>query len=129
MRTTDFMNMNDIKEIKDIELMVNRFYSAVREDTMLGPIFNSIIQDKWDTHLDKMVRFWQTILLQEYTYKGSPFAPHRKLPIEANHFEQWLGHFNNCIDQHFKGPKADEAKLRAEKMAQMFQYKLANNSI
>ncbi|NER18961.1 group III truncated hemoglobin [Spongiivirga citrea] len=121
--------MKDIQDIDDIELMVNTFYAVVREDEVLGPIFNNVIKDNWPLHLDKMIRFWQTILLQEYTYKGSPFHPHRKLPIQKQHFDRWLNHFNNCIDKNFKGTKADEAKMRAKKMAQMFQYKLASNSL
>jgi len=121
--------MKDIQNATDIKLMVDTFYTAIREDEVLGPIFNGVIQDKWDIHLDKMVRFWQTILLQEYTYKGSPFHPHRKLPIGSQHFERWLDHFNICIDQNFTGAKADEAKMRAAKMAEMFQYKLASNNI
>jgi len=96
--------MKDIQNATDIKLMVDTFYTAIREDEVLGPIFNGVIQDKWDIHLDKMVRFWQTILLQEYTYKGSPFHPHRKLPIGSQ-------------------------QMRAAKMAEMFQYKLASNNI
>ena len=68
----------DISDIEDIKLMVNAFYDQIRENEVLGPIFNGIIQDRWPQHLEKMYTFWQTILLEEHTYFGSPFPPHAK---------------------------------------------------
>lgn len=121
--------MKDITSRKDIELMVNIFYASVREDTVLGPIFNGVIQNNWDTHLDTMYRFWQTVLLHEFAYKGSPFSPHRSLSIEEHHFDRWRYHFNTTIDQNFSGKIANEAKWRASKMAQMFMLKLSNNNL
>ncbi len=114
----------DISDIEDIKLMVNAFYDQIRENEVLGPIFNGIIQDRWSQHLEKMYTFWQTILLEEHTYFGSPFPPHAKLPVDASHFEQWLQLFNQNMDNLFEGTKADEAKWRAAKMAQMFQIKI-----
>ncbi|RDK89181.1 group III truncated hemoglobin [Marinirhabdus gelatinilytica] len=120
--------MKEIKDRKDIEIMVDTFYTAVRKDDLLGPIFNGIIKDNWSQHLDTMYRFWQTVLLHEYAYKGSPFMPHRKLPINEQHFDRWLQLFKSSIDENFKGKAADEAKWRAEKMAEMFLIKLNNKS-
>ena len=120
--------MKDIINRKDIELMVDTFYGEVRKDDLLGPIFNGVIKDNWTKHLDTMYRFWQTVLLHEIAYKGSPFVPHRKLPIEAQHFERWVCHFNNSMDKNFEGKVAEEAKWRASKMAEMFMYKLSSHS-
>jgi len=71
-----------------------------------------------------MYRFWQTVLLSEHTYYGSPFAPHAKLPVSALHFDRWKKLFFETVDENFAGDKADEAKWRAEKMAEMFQMKI-----
>ncbi|TXE20553.1 group III truncated hemoglobin [Psychroflexus gondwanensis] len=120
--------MNDITNRKDIELMVDTFYGSVREDDLLGPVFNRVIKNNWPKHLDTMYRFWQTVLLHEFAYKGSPFVPHRKLPVEAHHFERWIYHFNSSMDENLAGKIAEEAKLRAHKMAEMFMYKLNINS-
>lgn len=116
--------MKDIENIEDIKLMVNTFYAKIREDEMLGIIFNQNIQDRWPQHLEKMYRFWQTILLEEYTYDGRPFPPHAHLPIGKVHFEQWLSLFEETIHNLFHGEKADEAIWRAQKMATMFESKL-----
>jgi hemoglobin len=119
--------MNTIKEIEDIEdikLMVNSFYDKVREDELIGHIFNEKIANRWPVHLEKMYTFWQTVLLKEHTYNGSPFPPHARLPVEQAHFERWKSLFNSTIDSLFEGEKAEEAKWRAEKMAEMFLMKI-----
>jgi hemoglobin len=104
---------------------VDRFYEKIRKDDILADLFNQRIQDRWPEHLEKMYRFWQTILLHEYTYHGSPFLPHANLPVDERHFERWLQLFRNTVDEQFSGSKATEVKWRAEKMAEMFQSKIA----
>lgn len=117
-------NKSDIISLPDIKILVDTFYRKIREEDLLGPIFNRILQDKWPSHLEKMYRFWQTVLLEEHTYTGSPFVPHAKLQIEKLHFDTWLKIWYNNIDEHFEGKKAEEAKWRGEKMAEMFLYKI-----
>ena len=116
--------MKQIEHLDDIQLLVNTFYGKVREDELLGDIFNKVIQDNWEMHLGKMYTFWQTVLLQEYTYKGRPFPPHMKLPVEQQHFDRWLALFHETVDSLFTGEKAEEAKWRASKMAEMFYSKI-----
>ncbi|MEM6379523.1 MAG: group III truncated hemoglobin [Bacteroidota bacterium] len=114
----------EITSIKDIQLLVDTFYGKVQADDLIGPIFHEIIQDKWPDHLEKMYRFWQTILLTEHTYFGSPFRPHAFLPVSQAHFDRWKQLFFNTVDDFFIGEKAEEAKWRAEKMAAMFLTKI-----
>lgn len=114
----------DILNINDIKLLVDAFYAKVREDSVLAQIFNDKIQERWPMHLEKMYKFWQTVLLEEHTYNGSPFAPHAKLPVEKEHFDRWLELFYKTIDENFLGKKAEETKWRAEKMAEMFYHKI-----
>lgn len=114
----------NIIQLEDIKLLVDSFYGKVREDEHLAPIFNQRIGDKWPEHLEKMYRFWQTVLLAEHTYYGSPFAPHANLPLDKSHFDRWLELFNKTIDEQFTGQKAEEARWRAAKMAEMFLYKI-----
>lgn len=118
-------NKNEILELNDVETLVYTFYDKVKSDQLIGPIFNERIGDRWDEHLEKMVRFWQTVLLGQHTYHGAPFAPHAQLPVEKEHFDRWLQLFYLNIEEHFTGEKAKEALWRAEKMAEMFQYKIA----
>ena len=114
----------DIENIDDIKKMVNTFYSKVRKDNLIGPIFNDKIQNHWDEHLNKLHSFWQSILLKEQTYFGYPFPPHAQLPINKTHFDRWLSLFTETVDNLFAGPVADEAKNRAYSISDIFQGKL-----
>ncbi len=114
----------DITNMEDIRLLVDEFYAEVRVNELIGPIFHGVIRDRWPEHLEKMYRFWQTVLLGTHTYQGSPFVPHAQLPVDQEHFDAWLGLWHRTIDRHFKGARADEAKWRGDKMALMFLSKI-----
>lgn len=110
--------------IDDVKLLVNCFYDKIRTNELLEPIFNERIKDRWPEHLEKMYRFWQTVLLGEHTYYGSPFPPHAQLPVGHEHFLKWMELFDSTVDELFTGEKAAEAKWRAAKMAEMFEIKI-----
>ncbi len=114
----------DLNTSDAIEEMVHTFYNKVQKDDLIGPIFNEIIEDRWPQHLEKMVGFWETILLNERKFFGSPFAKHAPLPIKKKHFDRWLELFTHTLDIHFEGPLTEEAKKRARQMALTFQYKM-----
>lgn len=114
----------DISSREDIEVLVNEFYGCIRTDELLGPIFNDIIGDRWPEHLDKMYRFWETVLLGNHTYSGAPFMPHARLPLEQQHFDRWRQLFDRTVDSRFEGDIAEDAKARAAKMAVMFRSKI-----
>ena len=114
----------DILTIADIKLLVDGFYDKVKVDELIGPIFNERIKDRWPEHLEKMYRFWQTVLLGDHTYYGSPFPPHAQLPVSHEHFVKWMELFTATADDLFAGEKAAEAKWRAAKMAEMFEIKI-----
>jgi len=118
------MATQDISSLGDIKLLVNAFYAKVQDDDLIGPIFNQKMLGRWPEHLEKMYRFWQTILLEEHTYSGSPFPPHKQLPIDQAHFDRWMEIFTSTVDFLFVGKLAEEAKVRAANMAYMFNYKI-----
>lgn len=115
---------SDIQNLDDIKHFVNDFYAKVRDDEMIGDIFELVVEDRWPEHLEKMYRFWQTVLLNEHSYKGSPFLPHATLPVEKAHFDRWLALFSETIDTAFMGKNADKAKWQGERMATMFLSKI-----
>ncbi|UXX79037.1 group III truncated hemoglobin [Reichenbachiella carrageenanivorans] len=114
----------EILQIEDIKKLVNSFYAKVRKDDVLADIFNARIGNRWPEHLEKMYRFWQTVLLEEHTYFGSPFLPHANLPIAAEHFDRWIQLFFQTIDEEFHGEKAERAKWQGQRMAEMFLSKI-----
>lgn len=116
--------LKEIESLEDIRLMVDTFYGKVRKDDLLADIFDSVIQNRWPEHLEKMYRFWQTVLLDEHTYQGAPFVPHAYLPVDKQHFNRWLELFYGTVDTYFIGQAARRAKLQGLRMAEMFLLKI-----
>lgn len=77
-----------------IRRLVHAFYGRVRQDPVLGPIFDDAIGEAWDAHLAKLCDFWSSVLLMTGRFKGSPMAAHARRPdIQDPHFDRWLALF------------------------------------
>ena len=116
--------MKPIECQEDIQLLVNTFYSKIRKDELLGPIFNShISENQWPHHLIKLTDFWETNLFGVRKFKGSPTQKHLKVDenldyrIDALHFGKWLNLWVETINELFTGERADKAIYMARKMA------------
>ena len=77
-----------------IERLVRSFYAKIREDALLGPIFEARIHD-WEPHLQRMCAFWSSVALMSGRYHGSPMTKHLPLPVDAAHFDRWLALFED----------------------------------
>lgn len=76
-----------------IASFVDRFYAAVRDDDMLGPIFAAKV-DNWPDHLERMKRFWRSVLHNSGEYQGRPMPKHVAIDgLGEAHFERWLNLF------------------------------------
>ena len=108
---------------EQIETLVHRFYERVPHDPMLGPVFAARIQqDGWPVHLDKMVRFWSTILRGSNRYLGNPMVVHSTLPeVTTAHFTRWLALFREVAEEHLPQVIADSILQRAERMGRSLQ--------
>ena len=71
--------------------VVHAFYARVRGDDMIGPLFNAAVED-WDEHLERLSRFWSSVMLTTGRYKGSPMTAHRQHAeaITPGMFDRWL---------------------------------------
>ena len=114
----------EINNREDVSILVNTFYIKVRQDDMLGPIFNKIIlNDDWPKHLDKLTDFWETNLFGIAKFKGNPIKAHQNVDkrfnhsISQEHFGRWLQLWFETIDELFVGQRATRAKESARKMA------------
>lgn len=119
--------MADITTHEDVALLVNSFYDQVKNDDILGPIFNTVIED-WSHHLPKMYRFWGTVLFGEPGYSGNAIATHiaidKKFPLQPEHYDRWISLWRNTVDSLFAGEKAEEAKKRGMLMIQLINLKV-----
>lgn len=112
---------NDIVDRKDIELLVDQFYEKVQADPLLAPQFAHV---EWPRHLPTMYSFWSSMMLGEQSYRGNPFQKHANLSLERQHFNTWTKIFMDVVDGNFKGEKAEEIKKRAQRIAEVFQYRM-----
>ncbi len=117
--------MHDIRHSEDIRLLVNTFYDKIREDALLGPVFNErIAPEAWPAHLETMYKFWGLQLLGEKEYFGAPYAKHRTLPVDKPHFDRWMELWTATADELFSGPRIATAKVKAAAIAQVFLGKM-----
>ena len=115
------MEQKDIISRKDIEYLVDTFYGRVKVDPLLAPQFSHV---DWNKQLPVMYNFWSSMMLGEQSYRGNPFEKHRPLPLTTAHFTAWITLFLEVVDLNFSGTQADEIKMRAQSIAQVFQHKM-----
>ncbi|RME99027.1 MAG: group III truncated hemoglobin [Alphaproteobacteria bacterium] len=94
--------------------LVHRFYTKVRADDVLSPIFAARIAD-WDFHLARMVEFWSSVALMTGRYHGAPVPAHAGLPVTWDHFERWLKLFRETAREVC--PPSGAAHVIAERIA------------
>jgi hemoglobin len=115
-----------------IEALVTLFYTKVKQDDLLGPIFNNAHNFSWDTHIPVMFDFWETLLLDNPKYRGNTIAKHielhRRTPLSAEHFTRWKKLFYDTLDSNFEGANVEKAHKKVEAIAGLMQYKLEESS-
>ena len=122
-----------IQSREDIELLINNFYSKVRQDDVIGYIFNDIAKVDWGHHLPVMYDFWETMLLDAGKYNRNAMTPHLRLnkvePLQQKHFDRWLQLFSETVDAHFTGAVAEAAKAKAQQIAALMAFKVKQQSL
>ena len=107
-----------------IDDLVRAFYAKVRNDALLGPIFEAKIRD-WEPHLKQMCAFWSSVALMTGRYHGAPMPKHMVLPVDAEHFDRWLALFEETV--HELCPPEAEAHFveRARRIASSLEMGVA----
>ncbi len=124
----------DIETREDIFNLVSQFYSKIRKENIIGPIFNQVISN-WDEHFNILTDFWETNLLFVSNYKRNPIQIHQKVDatfhgnITEKHFGIWLNLWFATIDELYYGEKAQTAKRRARKMSTHLYIKMYESRI
>lgn len=89
-----------------IDRVVSRFYTRVRANETLGPIFNAHVTD-WLAHEEKIGRFWRNALLFQRSYDGNPMQVHAAAGnVNAQHFPVWLSLFDMVLEEELPQPLA-----------------------
>ena len=125
----------DVITLNSVQSLVDCFYTKVRSDDELGPVFIQAIgesDEEWSVHLETMYRFWSTLMYttgcyegRHLQYKGMPVQKHQKLPIFAeNLFDRWLALFHETA-REFHNEKAATHYIEAsERVAKSLKLSL-----
>ncbi|MDQ7044831.1 MAG: group III truncated hemoglobin [Sulfurimonas sp.] len=107
--------------------LVLKFYAKVVKDDLIGPIFTDTLgkdlrDAKWQAHIELLTDFWASIALGDFTYRGSPFAPHvqfeERLSIKA--FERWLELFFETLNSIYEAQIAQQFLAKSKNIAGNF---------
>jgi len=108
-----------------IDRVVRTFYTKVREDALLGPVFEDRIAD-WEPHLRQMCAFWSSVALLTGAYHGQPMEKHLPLPVDARHFDRWLALFIETTEEVCPPAAAVHFTERAQRIAQSLEMGVAS---
>ena len=99
--------------------LVGRFYAKVRRDPLLGPVFDSAVED-WPEHLERLQAFWSSIMLTSGRYKGRPLPAHLKHgdSMTSERFERWLALWKETTAELFPAEAAAALQLKAGRIAE-----------
>jgi hemoglobin len=105
-----------------IENLITNFYEQIKQDELLGPIFNDVAKVNWEEHIPLLVNFWSSIMLGTNEYHGGAFGKHVMLshqtPINKQHFDHWLEIFTQQANQDLPKPYNEIIVNRANMIAQ-----------
>ncbi len=107
-----------------IEKLLRAFYARVRVDPLIGPIFNSRIQD-WEPHIARICDFWSAVMLKTGRYRGQPMRLHLPLPIDSTHFDRWLALFERTAREECSAELAEQFVERARTIGRSLEMGLA----
>ncbi|SPJ30587.1 group III truncated hemoglobin [Falsiruegeria mediterranea] len=106
----------------DIQALLVEFYTRVRANEAIGPIFHHHIGEDdavWAIHLAKIEDFWANVMLRDRAYKGNPMQTHLAMPeITPSHFDIWLNLFKTTAHEVLSPDKADLFDLMARRIGQ-----------
>ncbi|NYT35698.1 group III truncated hemoglobin [Allopusillimonas soli] len=116
------MSREELCTEAEITTLVHQFYARVREDALIGPVFDAHVHD-WDSHLATMVRFWSSVLRGSGTYRGTPMPKHVALPgLNPDMFQRWLALFHETTETLPNRPFAESAETAAQRIARSLWY-------
>lgn len=101
---------------EQINLIVSKFYTRVRSNPALGPVFAKHVLD-WPAHEEKIAGFWRNALLYERSYDGNPMLKHQNAgDVRALHFPIWLEMFDEVLAEYLPQDLAQQWSALAHRI-------------
>ena len=123
--TADLMEKTGIDDAM-IERLVRAFYARVQKDPLIGPVFAKRVND-WEAHIIKLCAFWSSVALMTGRYHGQPMQAHIRLPVAAEHFDRWIGLFENTANALCPPTAAAHFIERARRIADSLELGIASH--
>ncbi len=121
--------MTDIATYEDLDGLMRNFYARLLGDERIAYLFTDVAGIDLEHHMPKIVGFWAQNLLGIGSYAANVMKIHldlnEKSPLRREHFDIWLGHLHDAVDERFAGPVAETLKTRALSIATVMQMKLS----
>jgi hemoglobin len=116
------VSASDLCTDDEIENLVHAFYAKIRQDNLIGPVFNEHVDD-WDEHLIRLVDFWSSILRGTGRFSGTPMQKHIALhELNPEFFKRWLSLFQQTLSEQPNRAMAERAYPAAQRIAQSLWY-------
>jgi hemoglobin len=116
------MNAMTPSELSEAQIgaLLDLFYTRVRADPELGPVFAGAIADhEWPAHIANIRDFWSAVMLRSGRYKGNPFEVHKSVEgISPALFERWLALFDESCREVLPPELAEALLGRAVQIAE-----------
>jgi len=123
--------MKDIKNRQDLEFLLAEFYNKLLKDPAVSYIFTDVAKIDLEHHLPILADFWELSIFHTGNYRNNPMQVHMDLnnkeKLTEEHFNIWLNHFYDTVDEHFEGLNAEKIKTRAISIATVMKIKLASS--
>jgi hemoglobin len=119
----------DLTGTGDVTFLVQEFYKKATVDPLIGTFFMEVVKLDWDKHVPLIVSFWDSLLFGRGSYSGNFLEAHLHLDrlkkIEPAHLDRWFSLWEQTVNDHFSGSKAEEAVSRAKNILEVMRYKLS----
>lgn len=112
----------DITDRRDVGILIRKFYVKVLANEEIGKFFGEAVTN-WEYHLERFIDFWESQIFFTDSWEGSILKGHIEVDqrfghgFESEHFDIWYSLFENTVDEHHAGEKAELAKDTAKNMA------------
>lgn len=122
----------DIDDKIDLEHLINIFYAKLLSDKSVSYIFTDVAKIDLETHLPKIIDFWNLSLFGKGDYSNNVMKIHLNLneeeKLQEKHFKSWLNTFYETVDENFLGKNAEIIKTKALSIATVMQIKMHKSS-
>jgi hemoglobin len=106
-------------ERERVREFVATFYTEVRKDDLVGPVFERIVAEHdWPDHIEKITDFWMAVAFGGAAFRGDAMRKHARIrDIDPQHFERWLAVFHRVTDDFWPPHIASLLQCRAQQIA------------